>query len=329
MLSGLSRQRSLPGAGHLLQRMLGYSMVRGTTVGPNDRMTRKVSTVANIDICTLGTASGLPAHHRFGQTIVLTQQTPDAGKSHFILDAGDGASSLLMHHGYDHRRIRGIFISHMHADHHAGLIQVLKTCMHLEKHDELVVLAPEEGIPAFKAYLEASYLFEEWLGFPIRWVPLTGLIESAVMLPGGGRLRVYPNAHLSWVRQRVSEVPRLRDRAYAAESYCAVYEHASCRVVYAGNLHGPTGSDEMGPFVEPCNLLIAELAHVDPVELGRFLAGRNIGNTVVVHFHPRWDHVADAEIREHIYAGAGERGIRGQVSLAHDGDRFSCQAAND
>ncbi|MBA3943134.1 MAG: MBL fold metallo-hydrolase [Herpetosiphonaceae bacterium] len=276
--------------------------------------------MANIEICTLGTASGLPAHHRFGQTIILTQHTPDEGESHLILDAGDGASSLLMRHGYDHRRIRSIFISHMHADHHAGLIQLLKTCMHLEKRDELIILAPAEGIPAFKAYLDASYLFEEWLGFPIRWLPLTGLVE----LPGGGMLRAYPNAHLSWVSQRVTEIPRLRDRTYAAESYCAVYEFAACRVVYAGNLHGPQGSDEMAPFVEPCDLLIAELAHVDPVELGRFLAGRAIGNTVVVHFHPRWDQVADAEIRERIYAGAGEGTIRGDVSLAHDGDRFPC-----
>jgi ribonuclease BN (tRNA processing enzyme) len=284
--------------------------------------------LVNIEICTLGTASGLPAHHRFGQTIVLTRHDPETGDSHVILDAGDGASSLLTRHGYDHRRIHNIFISHMHGDHHAGLIQVIKTCMHLEKRDELVIFAPEEGIPAFKAYLDASYLLEEWLGFPIHWVPLTGLVERAIELPGGGMLRAYPNSHLSWVRQRITGVPRLQGRTYAPESYCAVYEHGECRIVYAGNLHGPKGSDEMASFVEPCDILIAELAHVDPVELGRFLAGRNIGNTVVVHFHPQWDHVSDADIRARILAGAAEHGIRGEVSIAHDGHRFRCQKAN-
>jgi ribonuclease BN (tRNA processing enzyme) len=281
-----------------------------------------------IEICTLGTASGLPTPHRFGQTIVLTQHHPEVGERHLLLDTGDGASSLLARHGYDHRRIHSIFISHMHADHHGGLMQVLKTCMHLQKHDELVILAPEEGIPAFKAYLDASYLFEEWLGFPIRWVPLTALTDCAIGLPGGGRLQAHPNSHLSGVRQRVSEVLRLRDRNLTYESYSAVYEQPGCRVVYAGNLHGPQGTDELATFVEPCDLLIAELAHVDPSELGRFLAGRSIGHTVVVHFNPRWDQLPGTALRDAIYAGAGERGIPGTVSLAHDGDKLLCPTTN-
>lgn len=281
-----------------------------------------------IEICILGTASGFPTNNRFSQTIVLTQHTAGENAGHCILDAGDGASALLMRQGYDHRRIRSIFISHMHADHHAGLIQIIKTCMHVKKRDTLVVLAPEEGIPAFKAYLDASYLFEEWLGFPIRWVPLTAVIEHPISLPGDSLLRAYPNSHLSAVIPRIAKVPRLRVRVFAPESYSAVYEQDGCRVVYAGNLHGPRGSDELAPFVEPCDVLIAELAHVDPVELGRFLAGRNIRHTVVVHFHPQWDQVPDAEILERIHAGAGEHGIRSGLSLARDGDRFLCRPTN-
>jgi hypothetical protein len=276
--------------------------------------------VPTIEIRTLGTASGLPAAQRFGQTIVLTQHTPHAGAVHCLLDTGDGASSLLMRHGYDHRRIGSIVISHMHADHHGGLAQVIKTCMHVEKRDELVVLAPSEGIAAFQAYLNASYLFDEWLGFPIRWVPLPTAVGRPFALPGGATLRAYPNAHMAWVRGRMDAVARLRDLPAEPESYSVAYEHDGRRIVYAGNLHGPDGSDELAPFVEPCDLLIAELAHVHPASLGRFLAGRAIRATVVVHFHPQWDELADAAILDQIHAGAG--GIRGSVILAHDGDRF-------
>jgi hypothetical protein len=250
------------------------------------------------------------------------------GERHLLLDTGDGASSLLARHGYDHRRIHGIFISHMHADHHGGLMQVIKTCMHLQKHDELVILAPEEGIPAFKAYLDASYLFEEWLGFPLRWVALTEVTEHAIELTGGGGLQAHPNSHLSGVHERASEVLRLRDRNMSYESYSAVYKQEGYRVVYAGNLHGPQGSDELAPFAEPCDLLIAELAHVDPGELGRFLAGRSISHTVVVHFNPRWDQISDTAIRKTIYAGAGKRGIQSTVSIAHDGDKFLCESTH-
>lgn len=276
----------------------------------------------NFEVCTLGTASGLPAPHRFGQTIVVTRHDEESGDSHFILDTGDGASSLLMRNGFDHRRIHGIFISHMHADHHTGLAQVLKTCMHLRKQDELVIFAPDEGIAAFKAYFDASYLFEEWFGFPIRWVPLSGLSEQGADLYGGGTLRAYPNAHLNWVREEIVDYPRLHAQVHTFESYSAVYDADGYRVVYSGNLDGPKGMDEMDPYIEPCDILIAELAHVDPTELGRSIAGRDIGQTVVVHFNPYWDNIPDAEIHARVIAGAGTRGIRGTVTIAHDGDRF-------
>src|SRR5579863_3360619 len=161
-----------------------------------------------MEICLLGTASGLLAPDRFGQTIVLTVTNPgsDADRVHYILDCGDGASSLLTRHGFDHRRVRGIFVSHMHADHHGGFAQVVKTCMHVQKEDALIVLAPEEGIGPLRAYLDASYLFAAWLGFPVEWISLAERVGQATALPGDLSLRVYPNAHLAWFRQRAEEM---------------------------------------------------------------------------------------------------------------------------
>lgn len=287
-----------------------------------------------MEICTLGTASGLPTAERGGQTIVLTLEGERAAAGgpesaskppqHFILDTGDGASSLLARHGYDHRHIAGIFISHMHADHHGGFAQVLKTCMHLNKQDELVVLAPAEGIEPLKAYLSASYLFDRFLGFPVRWISLADCIGHEVELPGRLTLRAHPNEHLAWFRRQVSQWSEPPPRPCTFESYSAVLAHTGTRVVYSGNLNGPAGADELAPFVEPCDLLIMELAHVDPVKLGGFLAGREIGHTVVTHFHPKWDGCADEEIMALIQRGAEPSGIRGRVTLPRDGFRCGC-----
>ena len=90
----------------------------------------------------------------------------------------------------------------MHADHHCGLIQVVKTAMHEGRTDELVILAPDEGLEPLRRYLEASYLFDYFLGFPIRWVSLKDCSESSYDLPGGARLRAYPNSHLAWFREQ-------------------------------------------------------------------------------------------------------------------------------
>jgi hypothetical protein len=278
-----------------------------------------------MEVCFLGTASGLPARGRFGQTIVLTVE--EAGTFiHYLLDVGDGASSLLMRHGFDHRDIRGIFISHMHADHHGGFAQVVKTAMHVRKEDELIVLAPDEGIAPLKGYLEASYLLDPFLGYPLRWIALGPTVGQEVALPGGLTLQAYPNAHLAWYRERIREMDTPPPRPCTFESYSAVIGQGAKRLVYSGNLNGPKGADEMASFVAPCDLLIMELAHVDPAELGRFLAGRAIQKTVVTHFNPKWDDIPDAEILARILQGAGETGLRGRVTLARDSDRFTITA---
>ena len=81
----------------------------------------------------------------------------------------------------------------------------------------------------------------------------------------------------------------------------------------------------MARFAEPCDLLIAELAHVDPGELGRFLAGRRIHETVVTHYEPDWDLLPADEVFQKIVQGAGATGIRGRLTLARDGDVFNVQ----
>ena len=272
-----------------------------------------------MEICFLGTAPGLPLPDRFGQTVVVTTQ--GGAPAHYLLDTGDGASSLLIRNGFDHLAIQAIVISHMHADHHAGLVQVLKTSMHLKRREELVILAPEEGIPALRAYLDASYLYPDWLGYPIRWESLADLAAGdGIALPGSLALHAFHNEHLDTARSRFAALG-IEDHRRTFESYSLTLEQGGVRVVYSGNLLGPAGAHEMAAYAEPADLLICELAHVEPGELGRFLAHRRIGQTVLAHISPKWQGVPDAEIISLVHAAASENAITGSVTIARDGDR--------
>jgi ribonuclease BN (tRNA processing enzyme) len=275
-----------------------------------------------VDICFLGTAPGLPLPDRFGQTIVVTTNGGESGApAHYVLDTGDGASSLLIRNGFDHLAIQGIVITHMHADHHAGLVQVLKTSMHLRRQDELVILAPEEGIPALRAYLDASYLYPDWLGYPIRWESLADLAAGdGIALLGSLVMRAFHNDHLDTARRRFAALG-IDDHRRTFESYSLTLEHDGVRVVYSGNLLGAAGAHEMAAYAEPADLLICELAHVEPDELGRFLAHRRIGQTVLAHISPKWQGVPDAEIVALVHAATPENAIPGTVTIARDGDR--------
>ncbi|HHW08990.1 MAG TPA: MBL fold metallo-hydrolase [Firmicutes bacterium] len=286
----------------------------------------------SIDVTILGTASGMPVKHRFGQTIVLTyrQAVSDNGQAgvsnachtchtyHYLLDAGDGASSLLARHDFDHREIAAIFISHMHADHHAGLAQVIKTCMHLKRKKPLTILAPAEGLAALQNYLRASYLCEPFLGFPLHWVSADRLGE-VMALPGHLTIRTYPNQHMNWFKTKLQKTGA--PHAYSFESYSAVLAFPHLRIAYSGNLNGPQGIHEMADYAEPCDLLIAELAHVDPYELGRFLHGREIGHTIITHINSKWDGYSEADIIKRVLEGAEHQPL--SLAVASDGYTYS------
>lgn len=269
----------------------------------------------------LGTASGYPATDRFGETVVVTIEDEQEGSGYYLLDVGDGASSLLQRYGYDHTAIRAIVISHMHADHHGGFAQVVKTCMHRKRTDDLVVLAPQEGIAALQTYLEASYLTEALLGYSIQWIPLPDVVQTAVVVPGQVTIRAHANDHLAYARQRMSEWG-IDNHGYSFESYSVAVGWNDLRIVYSGNLNGPRGADELIPILEPAHALVCELAHVDPTELGRMLAGRRVDKVLLAHFHPKWADTSDAELMTMIEAGAADKGELGEIVFATDGSAF-------
>jgi len=269
----------------------------------------------------LGTASGLPEIYRFGQTTVVTSQREGAAPEHFLLDTGDGAASLLRKHHYDLRDIRGIAISHMHGDHHGGFVQVIKTMMHLNREDDLQILAPSEGIEGLQNYLDLSYLFEEMLGYHIEWVPLSPTDASPIPILENMQLSAHPNDHLRWTRERLNGRTDL-PRRYTFESYSFVLEHPEHRVVFSGNLDGPRGADELAPLLDPSDLLIMELAHVDPVALGALLVSHDVKQVALAHFHPKWNDVDQPTILAMMEEQAPGITTAIPVHLARDGDEI-------
>lgn len=272
-----------------------------------------------MELWFLGSASGLPTAARFGQTIVLAEKglsSSDPGPL-IVIDPGDGASSLMARCRLDHRAISAVLISHMHGDHHCGLIQLLKTSMHLGKSDELVILAPAEGIDPLKAYLRASYLYDEALGYPVRWIPLTELTSKSVTIRNI-TVDVRPNDHLRSARRLIEKHGIKPEKPRTFESYSMSFACAGRRIVYVGNLAGGGELQTLAPFFEPCDVLICEMAHVTPEHIGAFLEGARVGHTVVTHFNPKWDSVDPEQILGTISSSA-KKDLRGRVTLAVDG----------
>jgi ribonuclease Z len=71
-----------------------------------------------------------------------TSQVLDSPNTRFVIDCGEGMQMQMQKLHIKPNRIKAVFISHLHADHHLGLLGLLTT-MHLHKREEeLLIFAP-------------------------------------------------------------------------------------------------------------------------------------------------------------------------------------------
>lgn len=90
-------------------------------------------------ITILGNNSALPAYDRYPTCQVVT-----IDGMMIMVDCGEGAQILLKKYAIGWRRIRHVFISHMHGDHYFGLPGFLNSMSLLGRTEELFLYAPAE-----------------------------------------------------------------------------------------------------------------------------------------------------------------------------------------
>lgn len=106
----------------------------------------------NVQIATLGTGSALPSIYRnvISNLIRIPFKNPATGDIEFfsvLLDAGENTlGSLLRTFGHDKQyvtimqELKLIYLSHLHADHHLGIITIINKWFEVNKDDKQKVL---------------------------------------------------------------------------------------------------------------------------------------------------------------------------------------------
>ncbi len=126
-------------------------------------------------IIFLGTASGKTSLLRNHTSIYFDFDTVN-----FLIDCVDGISKSLLINNINFNSIKNIFISHLHADHFAGIASLI-TQMKLEnRFDELNLYVYKSFIDTIKFFLNSTYLFNETIGFSINYFPLDFNIENFI-----------------------------------------------------------------------------------------------------------------------------------------------------
>lgn len=137
-----------------------------------------------IDACLLGTGGMMPLPHRWLSSLLLRCE------GHVILcDCGEGTQISWRSTNWGFRDLGTIVLSHLHADHVAGLPGVLYTVAHADRVEPVTIYGP----PGTATAVAAMRVIVPRLPFPVEVRELTGGEE--VELPAGLRLRSLAVAH--------------------------------------------------------------------------------------------------------------------------------------
>ena len=207
------------------------------------------------EFITLGTASGPNSEATRAQpanALLVRGQL-------YLVDAGDGAVAQLAKAGLRVGAVRGVFLSHLHFDHTAGMLAVIGLRMQLETRGTLRVYGPPGTKTFVNGLLAASApAMRAGYGIPgqgwsadLEVVELTG---GSTTMVDGFKMTVSENSHFS--------VPEGETRRAEGVSLSYRFDLDDRSIVYTGDT-GP--SSAVISLARGTDLLVSEMIDVDAV----------------------------------------------------------------
>lgn len=236
-------------------------------------------------ITFLGTSHGDPTVDRFNSSLLL--ETAGAG---YLIDCGSPALASLVRRGINFKKLRGIFISHMHLDHSGDLLNVLK---HLVKHklDAHAYLPDPAAVSPVDSFLRLAYP-----------VPPGAEVKYHLIQPG----RFYSDENLS-----MEAVPNNHGHGIFP-SYSFLIEASGRKILYTGDLAADL-KDFPVKAAESADLCICELTHAPPEIMEKKMRSLALKKVIFTHIGPRYEKNGKVVLPQHLSF---------PVVPARDGDVF-------
>ena len=229
----------------------------------------------------LGTGDGWASDCRGHSAFLFTLKD-----SMLLLDCGEPVSRQLRAVGVHPDDLDGIVLSHLHCDHVGGFFMLMQGFWLDKRTRDLTVHLPAEGVEPVRRMLDAAYIFEELMTCALNFAPLQNAASFEV---GSITVTPHPTTHLDQLKASFGE-------KYPAgfEAFSFVLENANTRIAHSADIGG---LEDLKPLLtQPVDLLVCELAHVEPDELFAFLKDQPAGHIGQVAFtHLSRPYRADVE----------------------------------
>jgi len=289
-----------------------------------------------ITLGTIGGPMGEPSRSQPANALIN-------GKDIYLVDAGDGTAGQMAKAGLPLRGVQGIFLSHLHFDHTAGVLGVLGLRMQLNLSQPLHIYGPP-GTQAFIDGLLAGMApaMAAAYGFPGQtWttnVQVTELVQGSKVQLDNMAVTVAENTHFSY--------PAESPEADSFKSLSFRFNLPDRSIVYTGDT-GP--SEALVALANGADLLVSEMFdveeamarvrenspnmppaalvpirrhftehHISPQQVGEMAAAAGVSAVVITHMVPS---ISTPE-QEEFYIGEIHKYYEGEVLIADDLDRF-------
>jgi ribonuclease BN (tRNA processing enzyme) len=216
----------------------------------------------------LGTAPGYPTANKNHTGLLL-----DTGRQKILIDAGEPSARTLIEIGVDPADLDAIVITHGHSDHTAGLPMIIQAAWIVGRQASLPIFLPAELIHPLRNWLSASYIGPDFLPFELRFHAWE---DGPVHSVGDCEFTPTPTTHLQAL------VDRFGNGRFHA--FSLAIRHSDFGFVFSGDIGTP--ADLAKPLKAGTDLLVCEIAHVEPQALFDFLSSRKVTRLILTHASP-------------------------------------------
>ncbi len=216
----------------------------------------------------MGSAAGDASPRRVNSSFLL-----NAGGKYYQFDAGEGCSVAMKRLKIDHSKIAFVFITHMHADHISGLFMEIQMMFLAGRKEPLPIYLPAEAKEAVEQFMQATYLFEEKMGFDI---PVRPIVPDPFFRDDNITVYARANSHLENYGEYV-ESGKYRNQL---QSYSFVIKTDNKKMIYSGDLGS---AEDYADLLDGCDLLITEGLHVDLEKLLEHVGAHGVKQLVLTH----------------------------------------------
>ena len=221
-------------------------------------------------ITTLGTSHGDQMINRYNSSALY-----EVGDNLYVVDCGEPVEASLVRKKYDLRKIKAVFITHMHADHTAGLpLLICGILRYREPGQHTDIYLSQDCADALLGWLSAMHAraYEDYITFHV-------IKEGFFYDDGVMKVKAIPTLHGEWADGGRCPFP----------SFAFHIEAEGKKILHTGDLKGDFSDFPKEAMTERYDICLCEATHYKPATATPIFEKALLDRLLFVHVLDPWD----------------------------------------